>query len=143
MVTRGKSSGIRRPLNQRRRLLPVLCGGYSVLEACHLFGSTSRSKPSVPKRIKRHLARGRTALFGKEAEVRQLNQYDRVMRPSWRMGDLFSTAVYDPGPRCRKLDFGAALPLPRSCPANGHPVQIADLIQITGALPPAKSKPIA
>jgi len=40
-------------------------------EACRLFGfETAQAKPSIRKRIKRHLARGRTALFGREAEVR-------------------------------------------------------------------------
>jgi hypothetical protein len=56
-------------------------------EACHLFGfDIPAAKPSVPKRIKRHLATGRTALFGSEAEVRQLNQYDSVHRAILAVG---------------------------------------------------------
>jgi hypothetical protein len=113
-------------------------------EACHLFGfDIPAAKPSVPKRIKRHLARGRTALFGKEAEVRQLNQYDRVHETILADGETsFSTAVYDPGPRWPEAwTSGAVLASPRGdALLTGHPVQIGDLIQITGALPTGQIK---
>jgi hypothetical protein len=113
-------------------------------EACHLFGlDIPAAKPSVPKRIKRHLARGRTALFGSEAEVRQLNQYNRVHRVI--LADRvtsFETAVYDPGPRWPEAwTSGAALASRRGgALLTGHPVQIGDLIQITGALPSGQIK---
>jgi len=76
-------------------------------EACCLFGfDIPAAKASVPKRIKRHLARGKTALFGREAEVRQLNQHDSVHRVILADGvTSFETAVYDPGPRWPALQF--------------------------------------
>ena len=113
-------------------------------EACHLFGfDIPAAKPSAPKRIKRHLARGRTALFGREAEVRQLNQYDSVHRVILADGvTSFETAVYDPGPRWPEAwTSGAALASRRGgALLTGHPVQIGDLIQITGALPSGQIK---
>ena len=113
-------------------------------EACRLFGfGIAQAKPSVPKRIKRHLARGRTALFGREAEVRQLNQYDSVHRVILADGvTSFETAVYDPGPRWPEAwTSGAALASRRGgALLTGHPVQIGDLIQITGALPTGQIK---
>ena len=113
-------------------------------EACHLFGfDVPTAKPSVPKRIKRHLATGRTALFGSEAEVRQLNEYDRVHRAILADGvTTFETAVYDPGPRWPEAwTSGAALASRRGgALLTGHPVQIGDLIQITGALPSGQIK---
>ncbi len=46
-------------------------------EACHLFGfDIPAGKPSVPKRIKRDVARGRTSLIGELLETRELNQRD-------------------------------------------------------------------
>jgi hypothetical protein len=81
-------------------------------EACHLFGfDIPAAKPSVPKRIKRHLARGRIALFGSQAEVRQLNEYDCVHRVTLADGvTSFQTAVHDPGPRWPEAwTSGAAL----------------------------------
>ena len=45
-------------------------------EACHLFGfDIPAAKPSVPKRIKRHLAKGRTALFGSQANYAEALYY--------------------------------------------------------------------
>jgi hypothetical protein len=113
-------------------------------EACHLFGfDIPAAKPSVPKRIKRHLARGRTTLFGREAEVRQLNQYDCVHRVILADGvTSFETAVYDPSQRWPEAwTSGAALASRRGgALLTGHPVQIGDLIQITGALPTGQIK---
>ena len=113
-------------------------------EACHLFGfDIPAAKPSVPKRIKRHLARGKTALFGSEAEVRQLNEHDCVHRVILADGaTAFETAVYDPGPRWPEAwTSGAALASRRGgALLTGHPVQIGDLIQITGALPTGQIK---
>jgi hypothetical protein len=113
-------------------------------EACRLFGfEIPQAKPSIPKRIKRHLARGRTALFGREAEVRQLNQYDSVHRVILADGvTSFETAVYDPGLRWPEAwTSGAALASRRGgALLTGHPVQIGDLIQITGALPTGQIK---
>jgi len=113
-------------------------------EACHLFGfDIPAAKPSVPKRIKRHLARGRTALFGREAEACQFNPYDRVHQAILADGvTIFETAVHDPGPRWPEAwTSGAAL---ASCRGGtlltGHPVKIGDLIQITGALPTGQIK---
>jgi len=73
-------------------------------EACRLFGfEIAQAKPSIPKRIKRHLARGRTALFGRGAEVRQLNQYDSVHRVILADGvtsfETASTILARAGPR--------------------------------------------
>ena len=45
-------------------------------EACRLFGfDIPAAKPSVPKRIKRHLARGKTALFGSHANYAEALYY--------------------------------------------------------------------
>src|SRR5208337_1953377 len=88
-------------------------------------------------------ARGRTALFGREAEVRQLNQYDSVHRVILADGvTSFDTAVYDPGPRWPEAwTSGAALASRRGgALLTGHPVHIGDLIQITGALPTGQIK---
>jgi len=54
----------------------------------------------------------------------------------------FSTAVYDPGPRWPAAwTSGAALASPRGgALLTGHPVQIGDLIQVTGALPSGQIK---
>jgi hypothetical protein len=89
------------------------------------------------------LARGRTALFGSEAEVRQLNEYDCVHRVILADGvTSFDTAVYDPGPRWPEAwTSGAALASRRGgALLTGHPVRIGDLIQITGALPSGQIK---
>jgi len=72
-----------------------------------------------------------------------LNQYDCVHRVILADGvTSFETAVYDPGPRWPEAwTSGAALASRRGgALLTGHPVQIGDLIQITGALPTGQIK---
>ena len=50
-------------------------------DACRLFGfDIPTGKRSVPKRIKRDVARGRTSLFGELVETLELNQWDHRER---------------------------------------------------------------
>jgi hypothetical protein len=113
-------------------------------DACRLFGfDIPAGKPSVPKRIKRDVARGRTSLFGELLETRQLNQWDLVHTVMLADGKTtFDVATYEPGNRWPEAwTSGAALASPRGgAILTGHPVKIGDLIQITGALPNGQIK---
>jgi hypothetical protein len=107
-------------------------------EACHLFGfDIPAGKPSVPKRIKRDVARGRTSLFGELVETRQLNQWDLLHTVMLADGKTtIEVATYSPDNRWPEAwTSGAALASPRGgAILTGHPVKIGDLIQITGAM---------
>jgi len=113
-------------------------------DACHLFGfDIPAGKPSVPKRIKRDVARGLTSLFGELIETRQLNQWDLLHTVMLADGKTtFEVATYNPGNRWPDAwTSGAALASPRGgAILTGHPVQIGDLIQITGAMPNGQIK---
>jgi hypothetical protein len=113
-------------------------------EACHLFGfDVPAGKPSVPKRIKRDVARGKTSLFGELLETRQLNQWDLLHTVLLADGETtFEVATYHPGDRWPEAwTSGAALASPRGgAILTGHPVKIGDLIQITGAMPNGQIK---
>ena len=51
-------------------------------DACRLFGfDIPTGKPSVPKRIKRDVARGKTSLFGELLETRELNRVGLFSTP--------------------------------------------------------------
>jgi hypothetical protein len=113
-------------------------------DACHLFGSDiPAGKPSVPKRIKRDVARGLTSLFGELVETRELNQWDLLHTVMLADGKTtFEVATYNPGNRWPDAwTSGAALASPRGgAILTGHPVQVGDLIQITGAMPNGQIK---
>jgi hypothetical protein len=70
-------------------------------DACRLFGfDIPAGKPSVPKRIKRDVARGRTSLFGELLETRQINQWDSLHTVLLADGETtFEVATYNPGDR--------------------------------------------
>ncbi len=113
-------------------------------EACHLFGfDIPVGKPSVPKRIKRDVARGKTSLFGELLETRQPNQLDLIHTVLLADGETtFEVASYNPGDRWPEAwTSGATLASPRGgAILTGHPVKIGDLIQITGAMPNGQIK---
>ncbi len=113
-------------------------------DACHLFGfDIPAAKPSVPKRIKRDVARGRTSLFGELIETRELNPWDLLHTVMLADGKTtFEVATYNPGNRWPEAwTSGAALASPRGgAILTGHPVQVGDLIQITGAMPNGQIK---
>ena len=113
-------------------------------DACRLFGfDIPLGKPSVPKRIKRDVARGKTSLFGELLETRQLNQWDLLHTVMLADGKTtFKVATYNPGNRWPEAwTSGAALASPRGgAILTGHPVKVGDLIQITGAMPNGQIK---
>ena len=113
-------------------------------DACHLFGfDIPAAKPSVPKRIKRDVARGRTSLFGELLETRELNEWDLLHTVMLADGETtFEVATYNPGDRWPDAwTSGAALASPRGgAILTGHPVKVGDLIQITGAMPNGQIK---
>jgi len=113
-------------------------------DACHLFGfDIPAARPSVPKRIKRDVARGRTSLFGELLETRELNPWDLLHTVALADGKTtFEVATYNPGNRWPDAwTSGAALASPRGgAILTGHPVQVGDLIQITGAMPNGQIK---
>jgi hypothetical protein len=127
-------------------------GFYAVLlrepmpfqDACHLFGfDIPTGKPSVPKRIKRDIARGKTSLFGELLDTRELNEWDLLHTVLLADGKTtFEVATYLPGDRWPDAwTSGAALASPRGgAILTGHPVKVGDLIQITGALPNGQIK---
>ena len=85
-------------------------------DACRLFGfDIPEGKPSVPKRIKRDVARGKTSLFGELLETRELNQWDRLHTVLLADGKTtFEVATYNPGDRWPGAwTSGAALVSPR------------------------------
>ncbi len=113
-------------------------------DACHLFGfDIPEGKPSVPKRIKRDVARGLTSLFGELLETRELNQWDLLHTVMLADGKTtFEVATYNPSNRWPEAwTSGAALASPRGgAILTGHPVKVGDLIQITGAMPNGQIK---
>jgi hypothetical protein len=113
-------------------------------DACHLFGfDIPAGKPGVPKRIKRDVARGKTSLFGELLETRELNQWDLLHTVMLADGKTTcDVATYNPGNRWPDAwTSGAALASPRGgAILTGHPVQVGDLIQITGAMPNGQIK---
>jgi hypothetical protein len=113
-------------------------------DACHLFGfDIPAGKPSVPKRVKRDVARGLTSLFGELVETRELNQWDLLHTVMLADGKTtFEVATYNPGNRWPDAwTSGAALASPRGgAILTGHPVEVGDLIQITGAMPNGQIK---
>ena len=113
-------------------------------DACRLFGfDIPTGKPSVPKRIKRDVARGKTSLFGELLETRELNQWDSLHTVMLADGKTtFEVATYNPGNRWPEAwTSGAALASPRGgAILTGHPVKVGDLIQITGAMPNGQIK---
>ena len=113
-------------------------------DACHLFGfEIPEGKPSVPKRIKRDVARGLTSLFGELLETRQLNRWDLLHTVMLADGKTaIEVATYNPGNRWSDAwTSGAALASPRGgAILTGHPVKVGDLIQITGAMPNGQIK---
>ena len=113
-------------------------------DACHLFGfDIPEGKPSVPKRIKRDVARGITSLFGELLETRELNQWDLLHTVMLADGKTtFEVATYNPGNRWPDAwTSGAALASRRAgAILTGHLVQVGDLIQITGAMPNGQIK---
>jgi hypothetical protein len=113
-------------------------------DACRLFGfDIPAGKPSVPKRIKRDVARGRTSLFGELLDTRELNQWDLLHTVMLADGKTtFEVATYNPGNRWPEAwTSGAALASPRGgAILTGHPVEVGDLIQVTGAMPNGQVK---
>jgi hypothetical protein len=113
-------------------------------DACHLFGfDTPAGKPSVPKRIKRDVARGKTSLFGELLDTRKLNEWDLLHTVMLADGETtFEVATYNPGNRWPEAwTSGAALASPRGgAILTGHPVKVGDMIQITGAMPNGQIK---
>jgi len=86
-------------------------------DACRLFGfDIPAGKPSVPKRIKRDVARGRTSLFGELLETRELNQWDLIHTVLLADGETtFRVATLNPGNRWPEAwTSGAALASPRA-----------------------------
>jgi len=85
-------------------------------DACRLFGfDIPAGKPSVPKRIKRDVARGKTSLIGELLETRELNQWDLLHTVMLADGKTtFEVATYNPGNRWPDAwTSGAALASPR------------------------------
>jgi len=113
-------------------------------DACHLFGfDIPAGKPSVPKRIKRDVARGKTSLFGELLETRELNEWDLLHTMMLADGKTtFRVATYNPSNRWPEAwTSGAALASPRGgAILTGHPVKIGELNQITGAMPNGQIK---
>ena len=93
----------------------------SFQDACRLFGfDIPAGKPSVPKRIKRDIARGRTSLFGELLETRELNKWDLLHTVMLADGKTtFDVATYNPGDRWPEAwTSGAALASPEAAPSS-------------------------